>query len=48
MPVPLQKKQWIEITPEEAHLKWGNFIALNEEEIIMASEGRTHSQADRG
>jgi len=38
MPEPLKKKQWIELTPEEAHLKLGNFIALNEEEILMATE----------
>ena len=38
LPEPLQKKQWIEQTEKESHLKWGNFIALNEEEIIMATE----------
>ena len=34
----LQKKQWIELKPKEAHDKLANFIAINPEEVIMPVE----------
>jgi N-dimethylarginine dimethylaminohydrolase len=38
LPKSLQKKQWIEVKPEEAHDKLANFIAINPEEIVIATE----------
>lgn len=38
IPKPLQKKQWIELKREEATSKLANFIFLNPEEVLMASE----------
>jgi len=38
LPEPLRKKKWIEITFEEATDKLANIIAINPEEVIMASE----------
>lgn len=38
LPDPLKRKRWIELMPEEAEAKLGNFIAINPEEVIMATE----------
>ena len=38
LPESLKRKKWIELTLDEAKDKLGNFIALNPEEVIMASE----------
>lgn len=38
LPKPLQEKRWIELTREEAQSKLANFIFLNPEEVLIASE----------
>ena len=38
LPKPLQKKKWIELTREEAESKLANFIFINPEEVLMATE----------
>ena len=38
LPEPLKQKKWIELTLEEAQDKLGNFIALNPDEVVMATE----------
>ncbi|MHC4177822.1 MAG: hypothetical protein ACYSWU_09960, partial [Planctomycetota bacterium] len=38
LPEPLQKKRWIELTRDEAESKLANFIFINPEEVLMATE----------
>jgi N-dimethylarginine dimethylaminohydrolase len=38
LPKPLQKKKWIELTRDEAESKLANFIFINPEEVLMATE----------
>lgn len=45
LPEPLRKKQWIQMTLEEAKLKLGNFIAISPTEIVMATEAKRLREA---
>ena len=40
LPKPLQTKKWIELTLEEATSKLANFIFINPEEVLIASEAK--------
>jgi len=40
LPKELKKKKWIKLTREEATDKLSNFIAINPEEVVMATEAK--------
>lgn len=45
LPEPLRRKQWIQMTLDEAKLKLGNFIAISPTEIVMATEAKRLREA---